>query len=264
MRLGANVPAILAHPDWSTPVPCVLWMHGRTVSKELDPGRYLRWIRHGIAAIAVDLPGHGERFDPELQKPARTLDVTMQMRDEIDGIVESLADPALGGLFDLDRMAIGGMSAGGMVTLRRLCDPHPFAAAAVEGTTGRLTDLYFPEDSGRTPWGVSHDRAKVAAMDASLHLEGFRPLPLLVLHSEADEVVPWSGQARFVRDVRARCARAGASPDLVQVRTWTRTGAPQEHSGFGEASNDAKNTQVAFLTRVLRAAGERDGGIPGV
>jgi len=61
VRFG-DVPALLAHPDWETPAPVVLWMHGRTVSKELDPGRYLRWVRAGIAACAVDLPGHGERF----------------------------------------------------------------------------------------------------------------------------------------------------------------------------------------------------------
>lgn len=40
-RLGpSRVPALLAHPDWTTPAPVVIWMHGRTVSKELDPGRY--------------------------------------------------------------------------------------------------------------------------------------------------------------------------------------------------------------------------------
>jgi len=34
-------------------------MHGRTANKELDPGRYLRLIRAGIAVCAIDLPGHG-------------------------------------------------------------------------------------------------------------------------------------------------------------------------------------------------------------
>ena len=64
-RIGNNaIPALIAHPDWDSvePVPFVIWMHGRTVSKELDPGRYLRWIRAGFGVCAVDLPGHGERF----------------------------------------------------------------------------------------------------------------------------------------------------------------------------------------------------------
>jgi hypothetical protein len=76
-----DVPALLAHPDWEggERVPLVLWMHGRTVTKEIDPGRYLRWIRAGIGACAVDLPGHGERFDAALQEPERTLDVVLGM-----------------------------------------------------------------------------------------------------------------------------------------------------------------------------------------
>ena len=28
-----GVPALLAHPNWETPAPTVIWMHGRTVSK---------------------------------------------------------------------------------------------------------------------------------------------------------------------------------------------------------------------------------------
>src|SRR5690554_3251478 len=90
-RLGASaVPALLVHPNWDNPepAPVVIWMHGRTVNKELDPGRYLRWMRAGIGACAVDLPGHGERFDPELQQASRALDVVKQMVSEIDQIVE--------------------------------------------------------------------------------------------------------------------------------------------------------------------------------
>jgi hypothetical protein len=74
---GGHVPALLVHPhlDATTgraarPAPILVWMHGRTVTKELDPGRYLRLARAGIASCALDLPGHGERFDAALQDPA--------------------------------------------------------------------------------------------------------------------------------------------------------------------------------------------------
>ncbi|MFM8784413.1 MAG: hypothetical protein ACKOFI_04520, partial [Phycisphaerales bacterium] len=46
---GGEVPALLVHPhlDAATgratrPAPVLVWMHGRTVSRELDPGRYMR------------------------------------------------------------------------------------------------------------------------------------------------------------------------------------------------------------------------------
>jgi len=249
------VPVLLAHPDWEHPAPTVLWLHGRTVSKELDPGRYLRWIRSGIAACAIDLPGHGERFDAEMQSPQRSLDLIGQAVSELDGIVAALGGADFKNVFDSQRLAIGGMSAGGMVTLRRLCDPHPFLAAAVEGTTGWLDGLYSAQPGQtagtRASWAVRHAPEQIAALDASAHLDSWRPLPLLALHNEGDTVVPITGQRRFIEQLRDQYRRRGADPDLVQLRTYKDTGAPQEHAGFGRSSNDAKNTQVEFLTRVL-------------
>ena len=51
-RLGADVPSLVVRPE-GTPlggdrIPFLLWMHGRTATKELDPGRYLRLARAGI------------------------------------------------------------------------------------------------------------------------------------------------------------------------------------------------------------------------
>lgn len=242
------MPALLAHPDWERPAPVMLWMHGRTVNKELDSGRYQRWLRAGIAACALDLPGHGERTIDGWDAPTHTLRVLTQMVSEIDGIVESLADPAWDGLFDLDRMGLGGMSAGGMATLRRLCDPHPFVCAAVEGTTGWLTDLY----GANSPWGVSHDEAAVMALDAMSRLGAWRPIPLLALHAEHDEVVPLAAQRRFIEAVRERTRSSGGDQAQVELVTFGRTGAPQEHAGFGRFGADAKALQTDFLVKWLR------------
>lgn len=247
--LGNGVPALIALPEGDGPVPFVLWMHGRTVSKELDSGRYLRWIRAGIGAVAVDLPGHGERFESGAHDAERTPSVVARMVGEIDGLMQSLREhhPRL----DMDRAAIGGMSAGGMATLRRLCDPHPFIAAAVEGTTGDLEALYFPQDGHRPNWPVSHDRAAVESINAARYLASFRPIPLLALHNEGDELVPIGVQRGFLDKLRARYTEAGADPDLIQLHTFEDTGAPQEHAGFGRRASEAKNLQVEFLTAHL-------------
>lgn len=248
LRFGA-VPALLAHPDWTSPAPIVLWMHGRTVNKELDPGRYLRWIRAGIAVCAIDLPGHGDRFDPQWQGPDRTLDLLVQVLHEIDEVIEHLADPEFRGVFDLDRMAIGGMSAGGMAALRRLCDPHPFVCAAVEATSGNLAHLYDPV--GGRPWPVKHPPERIAALDPTEHLETWRPIPLLALHTEADQIVPFASMSSFINSLRDHYQERGSDPDLIELLTWPETGAPGEHSGFGRHSNDAKNAQVDFFRRLL-------------
>lgn len=252
-RLGrSQVPTLIAHPDWQTPAPFVIWLHGRTVNKELDPGRYLRWVRAGIAAVAIDLPGHGERLDPEYHSPQKTLDTLAQAVGEIDEVLDALAAPEYGEFFDPGRSAIGGMSAGGMATLRRLCDPHPFLCAAVEGTTGDLGALYA--GSAERPWPVSHDPARVAAIDPARHLGTFRPIPLLALHATGDQMVPIAGMQGFLDALRARYAEQGADPAMIELRTFTDTGAPQEHAGFGRYGNDAKNAQVEFLVRHLRPA----------
>lgn len=258
-RLGPDVPALLAHPNWKTPAPVVLWLHGRTANKELDPGRFLRWIRAGIAACSIDLPGHGERAWGGAHEPDASLKVIAQAVDEIDAVVEALADPRFEGLFDLDRLAIGGMSMGGIVTLRRLCDPHPFLCAAVEGTTGWLEGLYFPEDRGEAAdasprWVVRHEREAVEAVSAAAHLKTFRPIPLLMLHSEADRMMPFAVAKGFADRLRTHYQQAGGSPSLVQLVSWKETGAPEEHIGFGRFSNDAKNTQTAFFVKELRPA----------
>lgn len=247
----ADVPALLAHPDWQKPAPVMFWMHGRTVSKELDPGRYLRWIRSGIAAVAVDLPGHGEREGAQRHSPDDTPEVLQQMVDEIDGVLDAIRARADAELFDLTRIGIGGMSAGGMATLRRLCDEHPFRCAAVESTTGWLAELYEPTLTTGRPWPSVHRAADVERIDPMQHLDGFRPIPMLVLHSEADEIVPIAGMKAFLEKLMERYEAQGADPGLIELVTWPETGAPSEHAGFGKVASQAKSLQVEFLKKHL-------------
>lgn len=227
----------------------------------------MRCLRAGIATCAVDLPHHGERFDEEGQRPQATLHTLREAIPEIDLVVDALADPIFAGAFDLDRLAIGGMSMGGMATLRRLCDPHPFVAAAVECTTGWLSGLYVPEKApGRSDGGSCNfvipkwvkDRWPgeppydvIAEIDPSQHLTGFRPIPLLALHAETDEIIPWGQMQTFLAMLRGHYRDMGADPAMIQFQTWRDTGAPNEHAGFGVFGNEAKNAQANFLTRVF-------------
>jgi dienelactone hydrolase len=222
-------------------------MHGRTVDKSLDPGRYLRWVRAGVAACAIDLPGHGERPDEDLQSPAHSMRVLEQALQEVDTVVATLDDPAFRGAFDTSRIAIGGMSLGGMVALARLCHDHPFACAAVEATSG---DLTYARRINAPQHAEIIDRHNPIE-----HLERWRPIPLLALHSERDEWTPVEHIRSFIDRLRDRYAQAGANPDLARLVTWPETGAPYEHIGFGNKSNEAKNLQTDFLARHLGAQG---------
>ena len=239
----AGVPALVVHPAFAADgnfhgdkAPFLLWMHGRTANKELDPGRFLRLMRAGIATVSVDLPGHGAREDLALQAPERTLEFVEQMAAEIDGIVEQALAT---GWFRDDRIAIGGMSAGGMAALIRLCSAHPFAAACVECTTGsfawqRHRAMFEPQ--------------RAARLDPIQHLEGWRSVPLLILHNQLDAWVAVEGQREFVEALKAR----GLAKE-VEMHEYGETGAPHEHSGFGRFASDAKDRQMNFLVRHLRA-----------
>lgn len=281
-----GAPVLLAHPDWKKPAPVLMWYHGRSVSKELDPGRYLRLIRAGIAVCAVDLPGHGQRVGPKRTGPNQTVEVVRQAVEEVPGLVEALTGSPFRAYFDPSRMAIGGMSAGGMVTLRALCEPnHPFCAALVESTAGRLRELYQTDravmdseelarvsqangtdsheqevsEDGGNRFGMvgrehfpQHEPAAVEAIDPSAHLNTWnKAIRLLAIHSKADAVVPFEIQKRFLHDLQMRYRQLGADPDCIELLAFEQTGAPMEHAGFGQMGARAKDAATAFLTRVL-------------
>ncbi len=243
-KLGElRIPALLVHPDWDRVAlrpPVILWMHGRTASKEIDPGRYLRWMRAGIGACAIDLPGHGERLDPALQDGSRTLDVVKQLVDEIDEVIAALQRM---NAFDTQRIGVGGSSAGGMAALVRLCRPHGFACASVEATSGSWEHQVA---KGRQMFRQVALET-VNATNPIQHLDGWREIPFQALHAKLDEWVAVDGQAAFIEALRQRYV----DQSKVEFVVYDRTGAPHEHIGFGLKAADAKDRQRDFFRRWL-------------
>jgi len=242
MRLGPSaIPALVVHPEWESDrqPPVMLWMHGRTVNKELDPGRYLRWMRAGIGVCAVDLPGHGERFHAVLQQASNAWEVVAQMIREIDEIVAAIGEL---GVFDTQHIGIGGMSAGGMATLARLCGPHPFVCASVEATTGSW------EHQRDREMFRGHSMELIDQFNPIKNLDGWREIPLQAIHARLDEWVSIEGQAAFIESLRSHYR----DPSVIEFVQYDRTGAPNEHQGFGTMASDAKDRQRDFLGRWLQ------------
>ena len=240
VRLGPDVPCLVVRPEGEPlggpdrPVPVLLWMHGRTANKELDPGRYLRLARAGIGSCAIDLPGHGERGSEAGMRPEAVLDNIEQAATEIDDVLHALGRRG----FDLDRAAIGGMSMGGMVAMVRLCRPHRFRAAVLEATSGN--------------WRVQHqrqffDHESADRLDPIRHLDRWREIPVLAVHSRGDEWVDFDGQSAFLDELRRQARR----PEEIELMALDETGAPHEHLGFGRRTNEVKNRELEFLSRHL-------------
>jgi pimeloyl-ACP methyl ester carboxylesterase len=238
-----EVPALIIKSD-DQPKPFLFWIHGRTADKELDPGRYLRYVRRGINICAVDLPGHGERFVASLQEPEAAYEVVKQMSEEVDGVLESLA--TIDG-FDLQRAAIGGMSAGGLASILRLVHPHPFKAAVLEATMGQ--------------WRLSRHHkifshlsdVEFAASNPADQLDHWREIPIVSFHSRHDEWMPYAAQEEFI----ARLKQRYQAPEKIEFVTFEHTGSPKEHLGFGRESAFVKDVQVEFLARALEVSMEK-------
>ena len=141
-------------------------------------------------------------------------------------------------------MAIGGMSAGGMAALARLCRPHDFRCAAVEATSGSWVHQQHREMfEGRAP-------EEIAALNPIANLDGWREIPVQAIHSRLDEWVAFEGQRVFFEALRARAEHV----DRIELVVYEETGAPFEHAGFGRHAADAKNRQRDFCARWLNAA----------
>lgn len=225
-----------AHLSSDAPrLPTLLWLHGRTVNKELDPGRYQRLLAAGIAVIAMDLPGHGERAVASLQEPGSLATLIDSALPEIDRLAGWCStQPGI----DSARLAIGGMSAGAMIAACRLCAPHPFRGLLMESSTGDLLALPRAADRGGE---------RLAALNPIDRLSEWREIPVLALHSELDSVVPIGSQRRFIDALRQR---ATTLREHITLHTWPSTGAPNEHAGFGRMAADAKQRGTQFLQRV--------------
>ncbi|HEX3588148.1 MAG TPA: alpha/beta hydrolase [Pseudonocardiaceae bacterium] len=68
---GEPVPGLLWTPSSATgPLPAVLLGHGRTADKRMLDTLAHAFVRRGLAAVAIDAPGHGERrVDPDADWP---------------------------------------------------------------------------------------------------------------------------------------------------------------------------------------------------
>ncbi|MDA1007444.1 MAG: alpha/beta fold hydrolase [Planctomycetota bacterium] len=240
----AGVPSVIIHPAlregiaWPDhPAPTLLWLHGRTVSKELDPGRYQRAFHAGYAVCAIDLPGHGERRDLTLQGPESLADLIDWCVPEIDAVVNALVSR---GVTTEESIAIGGMSAGGMIAIARLCEPHSFKAVLLESTTGDFLSLHHVQEE-------STQRRRLAGVNPIDRLSSWQETKVLALHSEADAVVPVSGQRRFIDALRSHARH----PDHIRLHSWKSTGAPNEHAGFGNKHGEAKELGTEFIRSAL-------------
>ena len=176
-----------------------------------------------------------------MQKAGHVLEVVLKMVDELDEVTDEAVNQ-LGA--DPERLGIGGMSAGGMATLARLCRHHPYRAASVEATTGNW------RAQARMPMLRASQAAAIASLDPLEHLDHWREIPLQAVHCRADEWGSFAGQQAFITALRDRYR----DPGQIEFTVYDRTGAQHEHAGFGLFAAEVKDRQRLFFMQQLGTA----------
>lgn len=184
-------------------LPLIIYYHGWQSSKELTltQGRYL--ARKGFRVILPDAFNHGKRKIPMTDIPSLTFWQSIHTNlFEFGYIVDALQRR---GLAD-DRIAVGGLSMGGMTTTALLTQhPEIKAAACVMGTPKLVAyrerifkhasqmDRFFPQD-------YNHLLKWIPEYDLSLQPEKIDGRPLLFWHGKEDVVVPYQHVVEFMAE----------------------------------------------------------------
>ncbi|GEK91919.1 alpha/beta fold hydrolase [Alkalibacterium kapii] len=184
-------------------LPLIVFYHGWQSSKELvlTQGRYL--AEAGFRVILPDAANHGERKQPIVKIPSLTFWQSIHTNlFEFGFIVDHFKKL---GVVD-ERIAVGGVSMGGITTCALLTHHQEIKVAACVMGSPKLTkyrqrivdhatklDRFFPHDyETLLKW--------VPEYDLSMRPETLGDRPVLFWHGIHDIVVPYSHVLEFVKE----------------------------------------------------------------
>jgi len=182
-----RVPGILSIPHAPSPAPAALLLHGLGSRKERmadSIGEAL--VRHGVAALAVDLPLHGERTAAS-QADLRSANSARLFGAWSDAVSEAqlaLAYLASHASIDTERLAIVGYSLGS------------FLANIVAADSPNVRALVLAA-SGDLPEGLPFESLVRAVIDPLRAIQRVGGRPLLMINGRFDRTVKSSQAERL-------------------------------------------------------------------
>ncbi len=253
-RVAGGIPLLadLFLPEGPGPHPAILFIHGGAWHAG-DKLTFLPWAAHfadlGYVCLSIDY-----RLAPFFRFPAQLEDV----RCALSWLWEHASDYGV----DTSRVAVAGDSAGGHLAALVALAPAPgecrggVQVAAVVSLYGPMDLTLYADDPDAAPvvadfLGATYQEDPELWRRAS-PITWVRPgaPPFLLIHGEADTVVPVEHSLAMARALRA----AGDEAEVMLV-----PGAGHEfHVLPGEDSLAARDRMEEFLTRVL--APSRRGG----
>jgi alpha-beta hydrolase superfamily lysophospholipase len=179
MERSAGLAYALRLPEGPPPWPAVVIVHGAGSRKENHADFARLATANGWAALAFDLPGHGESEPPMSGAAVEDVIAMARLLASHEGV-------------DARRVAVRGSSLGGFLAI---C-----AAAASDEIAGAIA--ICPAGEKHLASGLRRDRfemrvgdplaleAWLVAQDIGQAVERIAPRPLILMHAEGDNQIP--------------------------------------------------------------------------
>jgi uncharacterized protein len=170
---------VLSLPEDPPPWPAVVIIHGASSRKENHADFARLATASGWAALAFDLPGHGESEPPMSGEATDDVIAMARLLGSQDGV-------------DPDRVAVRGSSLGGFLAICAAAE-SPEIAGVIAICPASEDHLAGGLRSGRFEMRVGDPVALEAwllAQDLGGAVERIAPRPLILMHAEGDTQVP--------------------------------------------------------------------------
>ncbi|MFW5867933.1 MAG: alpha/beta hydrolase [Armatimonadota bacterium] len=211
---GERIAATIHIPD-GTPAPGVLMCHGFTGHRGEAHFLFVKAARSfchaGLSVLRFDFRGSGEsdgRF--------RDMTIGTEIEDALEALRVMRAEPGV----DADRIALVGLSLGGLVAACTAARDGHVRALALWSAVADMEELiadrwqmptepdaeepeYFEHGAFEIGAGFLHDAVRVKPLEEIVRYAG----PVLVVHGDADDVVPLDHARRYMHAVGSDDAR---------------------------------------------------------
>lgn len=183
-------------------IPVVIYYHGWQTSKELVLTQGRKMAKKGMRVLLPDAMNHGERKQPISKIPSFTFWSSVYGNlFEFDTLIEHLKKRELLS----DKLAVGGVSMGGMTTCALLAK-HPEITGGI-CLMGSPSPLEYGEEISRRAQEFQYKLpvdyfdliSWVNQYDLSLQPEKLAGRPLFFWHGEKDEKIPFRQVSKFVK-----------------------------------------------------------------
>jgi len=180
VAFGERIPAVLLLPVGTAPVPAVLLLHGLGSEKErMGDTVGMALVKRGVAALALDLPMHGERAGDRAPREAMSADPLQLLstwRVAIEEARTALEFLASHQGIDGQRLALVGYSLGS------------FLANIVAGELSTIRAVVLAA-SGDLPDGLPYASAVRTVVDPLRAVRRVAGRPLLMINGRYDRTV---------------------------------------------------------------------------